>query len=226
MDFKKGGQPFGTNLSAPPRLEKRTRQRKARGPPWAAGILLSFSSLAVLALYFLQPMVTSQLLAVYNCRQTDVGEVPWVLAVVCRFKLPSDRGSGIGAEKRKSGSQGFFLSGDCENKLTTTSRMMTLVVHSSDVLSFSLSQEVTDWTQIDGPWIAVRALSGWILRWNLWVICYGASTGSVLEQGLRTEVKTSSPSRSSYEVFVLGYPAILSWTGEGPYQEHYRKGYC
>ena len=37
------------------------------------GILLSFSSLAVLELYFLQPMVTSQLLSVFNCRATDAG---------------------------------------------------------------------------------------------------------------------------------------------------------
>lgn len=36
-------------------------------------ILLTFSSLAVLALYFLQPMVTSQLLAAYNCRDMDDG---------------------------------------------------------------------------------------------------------------------------------------------------------
>eukprot|EP00435_Cladocopium_sp_Y103_P004023 s2136_g1.t1 len=36
-------------------------------------VLLTFSSLAVLALYFLQPMVTSQLLAVYNCRDMDDG---------------------------------------------------------------------------------------------------------------------------------------------------------
>lgn len=78
-------QPFSTTFQYLPRLEKQNpqlelSQRKARGPrgpPWAAGILLSFSSLAVLALYFLQPMVTSQLLAVYNCRQTDVGGVFW-----------------------------------------------------------------------------------------------------------------------------------------------------
>ena len=42
------------------------------GTGWP-GILLSFSSIGVLQLYFLQPMVTSQLLSVYNCQSTDEG---------------------------------------------------------------------------------------------------------------------------------------------------------
>ncbi|CAK9113008.1 unnamed protein product [Durusdinium trenchii] len=50
------------------RRPKRPRERSLK-----LRILLSFSSIGVLQLYFLQPMVTSQLLSVYNCQSTDEG---------------------------------------------------------------------------------------------------------------------------------------------------------
>ncbi|CAJ1331580.1 unnamed protein product, partial [Effrenium voratum] len=61
-----GGCTWGWSLCCP-------RHHKGKRPlKWR--ILLSFSSLAVLEMYFMQPMVTSALLAVFNCHSSDAGE--------------------------------------------------------------------------------------------------------------------------------------------------------